>query len=74
MIRPEWMAAALGTMFVRWYESAENPFVFCYRMVSDFFARLRAMAFGQAPWAQKGFVVCSKVSVNSSTRCTTLKD
>ena len=73
MIRPEWMAA-LGTMFVLWYESAENPFVFCYRMVLDFFARLGAMEFAKAQWAHKGFAVCSRVSASFSTRSTTLKD
>ncbi len=74
MIGAGWMAAILGTMFVLWYESAENPFVFCYRMVLDFFARLRATPLAQAPWTQKGFAVCSKVSANSSTRSTTSRD
>jgi hypothetical protein len=73
MMGADWIAAALGTTFVLWYESAENPLVFCYRMMLDFFLRLRVAPFAQASWPQKGFVVCSKASANSSTRSTMSK-
>jgi hypothetical protein len=73
MMGADWAAAALGTMLVLWYESAECPLVFCYRMMSDFFLRLPVAPFAQAPWPQKGFAVCSKASANSSTRSTMSK-
>ena len=74
MISADWMATALGTMFVVWYESAENPFVFCYRMVLDVLVRLRAMPFTLLPETQKEFAVCSKASASFSRRSSTLKD
>lgn len=69
-----WVVAMVTTLVVLWQECGENAGVFCYRIGSSLFARVRPGELCPARAAEKAPFACSSSSEIFSTHCMMWKD
>lgn len=62
-----------GAMVAHWYESWENPVVFCYLIGLDLFALLRAARLAPVPATQRNPLACLRRCANFSAPSTMWK-
>jgi hypothetical protein len=74
MIRVGWWLPAVSAAIVLWYECAENPMVFCYRIGWGSFAMLRSLRLAPIPNSARTETACCNPSFIFSARSTVLTD